>query len=116
MKTGPSMLEEDDGKILTTSSIISLHTQALNHPAIILSKVHLSCSVASGLVMIDIRSCMHRIGLHDNANCIFGAIKTAQHVLKCHIIEIRGLEVISELLIVDKDFCNWIDNNKLPEF
>ena len=33
-----SMLGEDDGKILTTSSMISLHTQVLNHPPMILNE------------------------------------------------------------------------------
>ena len=54
--TGPSMLGEDDRKILTTSAINSLHTQALNHPVMILNEVNGYCSIASGLVMVDMQS------------------------------------------------------------
>ena len=50
------MLGEDDGKILTASSIISLHTQVLNHPAMILNEFNGYCSIASGLVMVDMEA------------------------------------------------------------
>ena len=51
--TGPSMLGPYNGKVLTTSSKISLHTQVLNHPAMILNEVNGYCPIASGLVMVD---------------------------------------------------------------
>ena len=55
-------------------------------------------------------SFMHRTGLRENANFICGAIQTPQHVPNCCMIGIRG-----DLRTVDKDFHNWIDNNKLLE-
>ena len=53
---GSSILGEDDGKILTTSSIISSHTQALNRPAMILNEVNGYCLIASVLVMVDMQA------------------------------------------------------------
>ena len=45
-----------------TSSIISLHTQALNHLAMILNEVNGYCSIASALVMVDMQaSCIELV-------------------------------------------------------
>ena len=55
LKTGPSMLGEDDGKILTTTSVISLHVQAPKHRAMILNKVNGYCSIASDMIMVDMQ-------------------------------------------------------------
>ena len=87
---GPSILVEDDRKILTISSIILYHTQALNHPAMILNEFSGYCSIASRLVMVDME-----------ASCV-------EHVLNYRMIEIRG-----DVRTVD--FCNRIVNNKLLE-
>ena len=56
--TGSSMLGEDDGKILRTSSIILLHAQTLNHPGMILNEVNSYCTIASGLVVDMQASCI----------------------------------------------------------
>ena len=62
LKTGTSMLGEDNGKIPTTSSMIPLHTRALNHPAMILNEVTGYRSIASGLVMTDMQaSCIELV-------------------------------------------------------
>ena len=53
---------------------------------------------------------MHKIGLCENSVCICGAIQTPQHVLNCHLIEIRR-----DLRTVDEDFRNLIANNNLLE-
>ena len=56
---GPSMLGQYSGKVLTTKSKISLHTQTLKHPAMILNEVNGYCPIASGLVMVDmVASCI----------------------------------------------------------
>ena len=54
--TGASMFGEDDGKNLSTSSMISLHAQALNYPVMILNEVNGYSSIASGLVMFDMQA------------------------------------------------------------
>ena len=102
LKTRPSMLGEDDGEILATSSI--------KPPGYDLKRIQwiqLNC-LWSGHGRCA--SFMHRIGLSENANCICSAIQTPQHVLNCSIIGIRG-----DLRTVDKDFRNWIGKNKLLE-
>ena len=62
LETGPSMLGEDDEKILNTSSIILLHSQALNQPGVLLSEVNKYCSIDSGLVMVNTQaSCIELV-------------------------------------------------------
>ena len=51
---------------------------------------------------------MYRIGLSYNPYCVCGEIQTPQHVLLCHIIGIKG-----DISIVDDDFRNWINDNRL---
>ena len=87
---GPSILVEDDRKILTITSIILYHTQALNHPAMILNEFSGYCSIASRLVMVDME-----------ASCV-------EHVLNYSMIEIRG-----DVRTIH--FCNRTVNIKLLE-
>ena len=41
--------------------------------------------------------------MHENANCVCGAIQIPQHILNWLMRRIRG-----DLRAVDEDFCNWI--------
>ena len=62
LNTGPRMLGEEDGKILTTTSIISLHAQALKHPAIISNEVNGYCSMTSDLIMVHMQASCIEMG------------------------------------------------------
>ena len=53
-------------------------------------------------------SFMHRIGLSDSLNCIYGEIQTHQHVLTCQTIGIRG-----DIKTVDEDFRMWLTDDVL---
>ena len=104
LTAGLSILGEDDGKILTTSSIISVHTSY----HLKRSQWGLFNRLRSGHGRYA--SFMHSIGLRENANCICGAIQTPQHVLNCRMIGTRG-----DLRTVNADFHNCICSNKLSE-
>ena len=45
----------------------------------------------------------YKIGLSNNPHCLCGEVQTAQHVLNCQRIGIRG-----DIKSVDDDFKNWL--------
>ena len=53
-------------------------------------------------------SFLHRIGLAPSPNCTCGEPETAEHVLRCRVVDIQG-----NMTTVDDNFRDWICNTPL---